>query len=496
MEEQLVTNHLPYPHLADANLRAYINWSAMHWEQDTGAALEINYDGDTTEGCSSHDTAGWDFELGDGISTIGAAEYTGSDGGLIAQVDFDRDPTTDEIIEFSMCINGRHDYTVRAAWYSPVRFDLRFIVAHEFGHVIGAGHTDNTVMATPLEDDTKWVGLWGDDMDFARDYYGIRSHETYFRELDPTDHSWGSEVSLGGATNLPSGPTIGRNSSGSYYVGRAEVGINRNVIRFRTTPYRADSDSSWTQYNWSQYTSHGAALAARTSDERWAGAFTRRNTLQGCNNRVRTFRTNSLFSSLTYNNPTDLCSNFGVALAYDDSSNRFVLAYVASGESDGSQQVGRIYMRTSSDGLFYPTGTEVQTNHFSDTAPQIACRKDGDCVLSFIEANTNQRFDQQVTFTVGTDNKVDLDTSTYSSQNWVYDSPSPSVSTQGTPHRTFILLGLTAWGSSGVDTFWSRYDDDFPVNAHSWVSLGESSILRARMAYNPDRKWSYVIYQD
>lgn len=488
-------NLVPDVHLAGADLERYIVWSARHWEQDTGAALSIEYSGDTTYGCEPHIVEGWSWETGDGVNSIGAADYAGG-GGWAGFVVHDANPNTGEIYEFDMCLNSNFLWTVRPPVTFPPRVDLRYVVAHEFGHVIGAGHTADTIMDPNVGVTNRWAGLWGDDMDFARDVYSERSHSIYFRPLNPSAHTWGSEVAVAGSTNLPSGPAIGQNSSGQWHVGRAEMNVSRSTIRFRTTTYPGGPGSSWSSYSWSNNNETGVALAARTTDEHWAGAFPRRNKYVGCVRRVRAFRSTSLFSSLTYSDPTDLCTNFGVAVAYDQTSDKFVIAYVASGEDSGGRDVERIYVRTSHNGTGYAESTEVETPYYSDTAPQIACRKDGDCVLSFVDANSNARLDRQVAFTIDTNGLADFDTTVYSTGNWVYDASSPSVSTYGSPDRTFLILNYTSSSGTGVNVFYSGYDDGFPVIVPYWRYTGESSILPARMAHNPNRYWSNIFYTD
>jgi hypothetical protein len=477
-------------HFFGADFELYVNWITRLWSQATGSAIDMVYGGLTTADCYTGNSVNNIAYVTGDVNSIGSAAWFGG-GGPLGETSWSAYSASGELIEADVCVNSNYDWTLQSD-DATSRYDLRLLLAHELGHAIGADHTASTVMNSIIGTSQVFVGLWGDDMNFARDVYGTASYDVYSRPL-ASPSTWGSEVALSQTTNLALDGLVGRYLS-DWYVGYAKSNTSRSGFSAGYTTY--PTFGSWTLNFETVDHEHPVAVAASApgsaSEDRWVAAVPIARITAGCSAGVRHYGSTNRLATTSTSDDTGICTNHGLALTYDMDSDYFVLAYVGSGF--GGTDAGEIYLRTSAATSGIAFSNEVATGNYTDTAPALACRADGSCVLSYVNASSNYRYDYQRTFTVhaGT---ISLG-STYTSSNWVYFTPDSWATTTGTPDQTYSLLHYSAGTGNGQGTLYSRHDDSYPVNGGSWISVGETTVLPGRMAWSPDRANSFLLYSD
>jgi len=470
----------------------WTTYAAGLWRTRTGADIDITYEGTTTSACGHVD---------DDVNVIGATVPCASAGcGVWAQAAYTYYTASGDFKDADICLyGGSATWELRTDLGSSSK-DVIGVLVHEIGHALGADHTNGTVMQSNTHSlgNTLSRFPYGDDIDFIRDTYGVRSHDEYFKEYSASSESWLTTTSGPGTINMPPNAAIGRESDGSWEVMRAKVTTSGTSVHFTRASYPLSSSSSWDNRSSATSTWRSPAVAAKnTTDERWVAGWPLEQVTIGCPG-VRFFSSSSGFDGATAANTPDICTIHGLGVAYDPTSDLFVMAYVGhypNGTPEESD-TGRVFMRTSTNGYSWPISSEFDTGLYASTDPDLTCRADGACVLSYTNGSSIKQYDRQRAFTVNSSGTVSLG-SVSTTNNWLAAPPQLATSTTGVPDSTILQLPWpTSWANIAKGQFnpYSAQDDAFPVSVSSWTSMSETVQMRPAMASNPSRMRVYSFF--
>jgi Matrixin len=468
----------------------WTTYAAGLWRTRSGADIDITYDGTTTLGCG---------HVNDGVNVIAATPpCDGAGCGVWARASWTYSGSN--LMDVDICLFGASaTWDVRTDMASGSK-DVVGVLVHEIGHALGADHTTGAVM----QSNTHGVGNtlsrfpYGDDIDYIRDTYGVRSHSEFFKEYSASTESWLTTNAGSGTLNMAPNGAIGRESDGSWEVMRAKVTTTGTSVHFTRADYPLAASPVWTNRGSATQTWRSPAVAARnTSDERWVAGWPLEQVTIGCAG-ARFFSSADGFNGATAANISDICTIHGLGMAYDPVSQRFVMAYVGHYPDGSSQEfdTGRVFIRTSTNGWSWPSSGEVDTGLFASTDPGLACRADGSCVLSYTNGSSVKQYGTQRAFTVSSAGGITLGSSLGSS-NWVGAAPQIATSTTGSPDSTILQLPwATSWGNIAKGAYfpYSVQDDTFPVFTAGWTAMGDTVQLRPAMASNPGRMRVYSFF--
>lgn len=470
----------------------WTTYAAGLWRNRTGADIDITYLGTTTLACA---------HVNDGTNVIGAQAGCKAAGcGTWAESASHWNSVTGALIDNDICLyGGSATWDLRTDLPSGNK-DVVGVLVHEIGHTIGAGHTTGAVM----QSDTHGLGNtlarfpYGDDIAFARAVYGVRTHQEYFKEYTASTQSWETTYVGDGVTNMAINGAIGTGSDGSWQVLRAKVNTTGDHVHFTRAAYPLTSSPSWSNRNSATSTFRSPSVAARgTSSPLWVAAWPLAETTVGCAG-ARFFASTNTFDSVTAVNVNDICTLHQIGLAYSPTADRFVMAYVAHFPDNTAREsdTGRIFMRTSTNGWSWSSPAELDTGLYTGAGPSLACRADGACVLSYVDGDSIKQYDRQRAFTVSSAGVITLGASS-GTNNWLADAPLMATSTTGSPDATILTL---PWPSGSGNVAQGNYqlyagqDDQFPVFVSSWVSGGETMVVRPGIASNPGRMRVYSFF--
>jgi hypothetical protein len=387
----------------------WINHAASVWRTRTGADIDFGYLGTTSVECEDfYDPGGG--RVGDEESSIAAQDGCKNIGGVencASMATTSYITSNGSMSEVDICV-----YTPPGLVHEvdgsemAGRVDLIGIIVHEIGHAIGldhpttsrvAGVPDGVVMNGTVPGGSLGYRFpYGDDIEGARSLYGTRSHSEFWKRYEPSTETFTQPYSFGGTVNLSTAGTITQTGSSTWSVIRAATSTAADRVWFNDASYPLGLSSVWDDRYWLVDTWHSPALtsnaAAQTTPYYAVAAFPLAADDSASCAGVRIGRSSDLFDSVTYSDYGTVCTNSPVALAYDTTSDRYILVWVDMYWAHHTNPTlrlrsGRLMARTSSDGLDFPVSTERPLGLYANSPPSVAC-EDSECVLSFVDANS------------------------------------------------------------------------------------------------------------
>lgn len=494
----------------------WVNHAASVWRTRTGADIDFTYLGTTTAECDDfHVSAGG--RLLDSENSVAAQDGCKDVGGVVNcdayASTYYYSSNSVALTEVDMCVFTPPGlvYEVSADDMDG-RVDVIGLLVHEFGHAIGLKHpTSSRVVNVPdgkVMNGTIPTGSlgyrfpYGDDIEGARSLYGTRSHSEYWRRYEPSTERFTAAYSFGGSVNLPTAGAISQTGSNTWSVIRAATNIAADRVWFNDAAYPLSSSSVWDDRAWLVDTWHPPALtsnaAAETTPYYAVAAFPLAAEDSGTCAGVRVGRSSNLFDSISYSDYSTICTNSPVALAYDTTSDRYVMAWVDMYWAHHPHSVtrlrsGRLMTRTSSDGLNFPATTERPLGLHSASPPSLAC-EDSECVLSFVDGNSEYPRVRNYEINVGLYDRVFLETDQISSS--FSGGAIVSARNNATPFSLF-----TSWTNNYSDVASGRYGIYANSSANAPIppifdALGFWSDTQPGVAATEDRARQYLFYAD
>ena len=246
--------------LTAAEVAYWIPYAMSAWRERTGidGSLTLNYVGTSTASnntCTNHD------------GTNQVYVVNGCRGGLtppcttVAETKrWPWPPVGSPITEADTCVYGGAagptafsclgGWRVRIDNFPNDQKDLIGLLVHEFGHTLGLGHYNGSVMQTGAYECGNILSRYpyGDDIDGMRSLYGYGLGgipAAFWREKFASS-PWSGEVAVTPADGVwPVLAAVGRSGSGSKVV-VTELSDTGNVIAFNRATYPLLASSTWT----------------------------------------------------------------------------------------------------------------------------------------------------------------------------------------------------------------------------------------------------------
>jgi hypothetical protein len=470
----------------------WVAYAASRWVEDTNADIEISRLGTTNASCA---------KVANGTNVIGVWNGCAASGCNLWAVAITSQVTGDAT-DSDICV-----YEGAATWQvqgdlAAGHKDLIGVLVHEIGHSLGLDHTAGTVMDSPTHNNgnTNSRHPYGDDIAGLESIYGSRTSNPTIRTYTPSTLSVGSPYSLPIGSDMPVSAALGRNASGSWRIFVATVGSGGAAVNLAHTVYPLAATPTWTTAGFGNDTDHPVAVAATDSGASYTvlASVESFDTLLNCNGLDLFYSQNAFAGGSSYiTSVTSICTNQGVALAYDPTSDRFVMAYLglAADGSGDEADTNRVYLRSGTHSAF-PAATELDTGRYSLGRPSIACSPSDDCVVSFADNADNTPNLINISFSVNPTTGAITLGSAFTDTNFASETI-VSRSSGAFPFSWFLRWTSSSTARAANDTqTYVATDTTPPVNVSSWTYLAGFTRRGIAVASNPGRANQYLVEVD
>jgi hypothetical protein len=488
-------------HLNNANLalsasdwRGIVALAVNVWTTESGADITANYTGTSTDAC----------ETANGVNVVGgSAGCLGND--CMMNPAFRGWCTISNVggfrVETDICLYARNQPSTFETEMDEIvlngRVDAVGLLVHEFGHSFGLSHSNPEpgsvvgVMNAALLPNGRSRNLYGDDIEGMLSQYGRRALSERWAEYE-TEAMGAAFTKPGTIAIRPAGAII---HDGGYYVARAAQSQSNDRVWVDTAPYRLSSPS-WTAYN--------STLGASWFPPAITGSEPNRSpelvlatvpkvAFGDTCSTLRLFTSNDRFASAATAVVTDVCTNAGVALSFEQNNNAFILAYIAQSTSWPHLEQNEIRIRRSADGLTWSSANELATGLFSaGSYVGVAC-DNSVCNLTYVCGTTDYPFVCSTSISVGSGTMALGSTSSSSNFN---DGAPVGVNSFGSH---FQILGFHASiddAMSGLTSLYSRTTAGVPITDLSWLSLSDTTLTTPALAASSMRAYSYLFWAE
>ncbi len=514
--------NLPGLNLTKTEARQIITSAMNVWKERTGASLNFISGGDTTTvpvSCTSlTSTNRWNGK--NEIAVVNGCFPGQTPPNCTTMGAVHTKPGA--LVEQDLCIYGQAPvgsfftapWTVQAQGFQDGLLDLKGLLTHEFGHVLGFDHNPGTVMQDGSGGAQATMHMrypWGDDFDGVRSatMYGVRSQSYYWKAMTTGSTAWGSENSTGLALDSHVNGTIGSSNAGGHKV---IVGATDNgAVVYDRWPYPMTSTLEDSRFIPGSSSMRPPGIAGRADgNELWVGAWPLKRANWGSCPEIFLNISNDSFA--TYDNfslGSPHCTVHDVAVAYDPISDRFILVYVRDSQTLTQNHV--VFARTASsadiNSCFGDCGhkwTSAQNLGFTTIdAPSLACGGlSNQCVLTYLTADTQKPpKHKSTTYTVDASTGLLTSVSWSTSSDTYFKTMSAGVRTRNGAMSWVLAdnwIGATSMNAAMNGT----YDADtlhkpsvpFVWSGSDWTEAGITSIHRPALASSAPRSDIFLLY--
>ncbi len=464
----------------------WVAYALSRWSVRTGIDFDFEYKGDTTRSCQSVD---------DGYSVISVVPSCADpECNVVARV---RSVTQNGYkVESDLCIyGGSANFETSLEDIDSTEKDLIGVLVHELGHVLGMDHTNNTAMQpnTYMRGNGNSRYITGDDIDGLLAHYdkiNVSQRKNYRKWRQKTTSSWTNPYVFKNAYyHEGTDGTIGENSNGddkvistvsfrNYFYNGNSPPTKYTYVVHTQTDYPLTSSSSWTNYNWSGDTLYSpSATSIKSAGNEMLSAWASTTQFQNACQNIETLVSNTAFSSGTRAS-ISTCTLQKPNVDYITDHDLYVMVYSEFDfVSSGPSNTGEIKVRTSSNGINW--SSETSTGLYTIESPDIACKYNGECLLSFASGESANPYLYNNILNVSSSGVVSLG---FASLEYDYTYNSESILYRGGSYEWFSLWKrcVGTWPtclSEGDGYTYYREDNSRPMNS-TFVSPSPSEISK------------------
>jgi hypothetical protein len=456
--------------------RFWSTYAFSQWKERTGANLAFTYLGDTTVStCFTQNSTNEvivQSGCGNPECTLGGltqTRYTGS-----------------SIIEADVCMYANQAFDWGIALPFPTnKADLISVLEHEYGHALGRGHTNNTVM-TPVSFRSLGRYPYQIDIDKITQMYGSRSLKVYFSEFNDATGQWPTTASYfndGYNTRYHPTAAIGLAPSGPKVI-IAFVGLD-NHIYFRRGAYPLSLNQWDIRYISTSSTSRPPAMAARPDSSNWIMVWADAFTDSTAGGTLHVTRSADAFDNITTYNFPSYHTIHSPAATWDPAMGRFVVMWVDHSNSDNNDL---IFAMTSTDGL---TWTSAQSFGLATIdGVDLACKGNpapGICMMTVIRGTGSTiPYSDVYPFTVTASGSL-LFGAGGTNQVWLQRTAAAGRANMGAGEYWYGINwsnNPTDW-ANGRGQLWSAKDSTVPFSTWNWLNVNFVSDHTLAIADSP-----------